>query len=77
MADPAPMKFNNGDTYSQIMVSEAAANCFLKQLGRSKIGQLDLNTERFNALFGFEEEWPLTTASIQEQLPIFMEKAGA
>lgn len=71
-----PMTFKEDETkFSQFVISESALACFLNQVAKSKIGKLDLNESKFNALF-MTNGIKLDTQSIYEHLPIFQNKLG-
>lgn len=72
--EPATMGFHQNG-FSQLAVSESAMSCYLNQLAKSSIGQIELDEERFNQLFGTLNV-QLNTQSIYEHLPIFQNKLG-
>jgi len=74
--NPLPMEYlADSDVWSQLVVSEAAADCFANSLAKSEIGQVELTKEKLNAMFRMDT-FELTTTSMAKHLPIFYEKIG-
>ena len=73
--EAAPMNFMDNSKYSQLVISEAALECYLSQLAKSNIGKISLNEDRFNDLF-WTDGIKLDTQSIYEHLPLFQNKLG-
>lgn len=69
------MDFVNSATFSQLVVSESAASCWMNQWAASSIGKFDLDDEKVNLIL--EQDWiKLTTTSIAKQIPLFQQKLG-
>lgn len=74
--EPEPMDFSGDDSaYSQLVISDSAASCMAKVIGRSPIGKIELDENRLNQLFG-RTDIKLDTSSLAEHIPIFKDKYG-
>lgn len=63
------------EVWSQIVISEAAADCFANAVAKSEIGRLELTEEKLNAAFRMDA-LKLTTTTLAMHLPLFYEKIG-
>jgi len=69
------MDFVSSSTFSQLVVSESAASCWMNQWAKSSIGKFDLDETRINLLL--ETDWiKLTSSTMSNHLPIFQSKLG-
>lgn len=74
--NPLPLEYlADSDVWSQIVVSEAAADCMAKAFSESEIGHIELTKEKLNAAFE-QDTFEFTTTSLAQHLPIFYEKIG-
>jgi len=54
--EPEWVDFDNTERGGQLVITEAAAGCFLNTLADSKIGTIELNTEKIKAMFSIDDE---------------------
>jgi len=75
-----PMHFfkdGNGNEYTQLAVSEAAAACMLNKFAESEIGTIVLTEDKLTQLINNPEmNIKLTSSSIAKHIPLFEEKLG-
>jgi len=69
------MHFKNMPDRSQLVVGESTLSCFVNKVAASDIGKIQLDTERFNQLFGVEGYY-FNTSSIAPHVQLFEEKLG-
>ena len=70
--DPKPMKFHEHSTYSQWVVSDAAATCMANAFAESPIGMVKLNKEHIASMFkDYDQALEFDTSSIAKHLPLF------
>lgn len=71
------MDFVNSQTFSQLVISESAASCWMNQWAQSSIGKFDLDEERVNLLFEQNGTIKFSSTSAKEMgIPIFYQKIG-
>jgi hypothetical protein len=70
------MDFMQSQTFSQLVVTESAATCWMNKLAQSHIGNLKFNSQTVSALWGIPD-MKFNTTEIGTHLPIFKEKLGA
>ena len=64
------MSFTNAaDIFSEIVISESAATCWMENISASKIGILDITSTTISELF--DREIAFNSTSISDHLPIF------
>jgi hypothetical protein len=68
--EPDYMDFINSATFSQLVVSESAASCFMNTWAGSDIGRFELDEERINLLFE-TNDLKFNTTAIGTQIPLF------
>lgn len=74
--NPLPMEYlSDKEVWSQVVISEAAADCFANAVARSEIGHLALDKDKLNALFRMDT-FEFSTTSLAQHLPVFYEKIG-
>lgn len=49
--EPEYMDFVNSATFSQLVISESAASCFMNSWAKSHIGKFDLTEDKLNMMF--------------------------
>lgn len=75
--DPEIMDFHDGyDDFSQILVTEDAATCWVNQIARSAIGHVHLDREKVNAFFDTEGMY-FTTTTVKSAFPHLEDRYGA
>lgn len=67
--------FYDTKDYSQLVIGQSLTTCILNQMAKSKIFQLQIDTMRFNMMFGVQG-YELTTTSMKDRVKIFAERAG-
>lgn len=69
--NPLPMKYLRDKKYwSQLVVSEAAADCFANAIAQSAIGRIELTDQKLNDMFRMN--WfQLSTNSLLRFMPVF------
>lgn len=67
------MKFHEHSTYSQWVISDAAATCMANAFAESAIGKVKLNKEHIKSMFKDYEDQALDfdTTSLAKHLPLF------
>jgi hypothetical protein len=68
--EPDYMDFLNSETFSQLVISESAASCFMNTWAGSNIGKFDLDEEKINLLFEMDD-LKFDTSAISSQIPLF------
>ena len=58
--------------FSQLVISEASANCMINSIATSTVGKIILNKEKLSAMFGGQlDDTDFDSTSIAKELPIF------
>jgi len=74
--EPDYMTFANTDTFSQLVISESAATCWLKSFAASDIGLVYINKQKANEMLGMDH-LEFDTTFLAPHIPLFQEKMGA
>jgi len=74
--NPLPMEYlPDKKVWSQLAVSEAAADCFAKAVASSDIGRVELTKQKLNDMFRMDN-FELSSSSLARYIPVFYDKLG-
>lgn len=75
--EPEWVDFDNSERGGQMVITEAAASCFVNTVAESRIGTLDLNTDKINQMLGLQDpSFAFDTNFLEQDIPMFAQKLG-